>query len=362
MKRAIPKGLNKYTLLRGHIPQITPQRHVFSIEFDQAFNGELAVLRLDEFTKDLKHHSVQDAFAKNLYKQSTGFDYNAFMAEHFKVSDAFYKYEKLGALKSYTHKETGMKTFDFGDIQKLIDSKRVKKVAHPDAAQDMALYKYGKSVFFDNLWSEHPFLTKARGLVLDMAGHIIQHPFDKIFNYGENGTALSLTDDTPVEAIEKLNGFMGCITKNPYTGELLLTTTGSFDSPFVKYIEDFITPELKTRFLNYFNELEKSGQGSKTLMFEVIHPEDNEHPVQYKPEEQGLWLIGARGKRHDDPLESEDYLDLIGAELNLRRPKRFMTTFGEVRKWANEHDGEGYIVRVNGEPVVKFKNYGLLSG
>ena len=96
-------------------------------------------------------------------------------------------------------------------------------------------------------------------------------------------------------------------------------------------------------------------------MFEVIHPEDNEHPVQYKPEEQGLWLIGARGKRHDDPLESEDYLDLIGGELNLRRPKRFMTTFGEVRKWANEHDGEGYIVRVNGEPVVKFKTTAYLA-
>ena len=96
-------------------------------------------------------------------------------------------------------------------------------------------------------------------------------------------------------------------------------------------------------------------------MFEVVHPKDNEHPVEYTPEQQGLWLIGARGKQADSPLENEAYLDLIGAELNLKRPQRFQTTFGQVRQWANEHGGEGYIVRVNDVPVVKFKTTQYLA-
>lgn len=355
------RGVNKYTLFRGHIEQISNQPHVHSVEFDQAFGGHLAIVQLDGFARDAPIEGTTQAFAMNVHKKEIAFNYDNFSREHFALADCMYNYEKAGALKSYTHKETGMKAFDFAEIEKLMDTKRVRKVDHPDAETPVALYKYGKSVFYDNLWAEHPFLVKARGLVLDMAGHIVQHPFDKIFNYGENGTALDLPDDAIVEAIEKLNGFMGCITKNPYKDDLLVTTTGSFDSDFVGYINDFITPEVKERFLNYFKEQEASPTGGKTLMFEVIHPKDNEHPVQYKPEEQGLWLIGARGKGINDPLESEDYLDLIGGELQLRRPKRFTVTFGEVRKWANEQDGEGHIVRFQGEPVVKFKTTAYLA-
>lgn len=355
------RGVNKYTLFRGHIPQISAQPHVHSVEFDQAFGGHLAVIALDGFARDAPTQGTTQAFAQNVHKKEIAFNYDTFSREHFALADCMYNYDKAGAVKSYIHKETGMKAFDFAEIEKLMSTNRVRKVQHSDPETPVALYKYGKSVFYDNLWAEHPFLVKARGLVLDMAGHIVQHPFDKIFNYGENGTALDLPDDAVVEAIEKLNGFMGCITKNPYKDDLLVTTTGSFDSDFVGYINDFITPEVKARFLNYFKEQDASQTGGKTLMFEVIHPKDNEHPVQYKPEDQGLWLIGARSKGIKDPLESEDYLDLIGGELQLRRAKRFLVTFGEVRKWANEHDGEGYIVRYKGEPVVKFKTTAYLA-
>lgn len=357
----VQRGVNKYTLFRGHIEQISKQPHVHSVEFNQAFGGQLAIVALDGFARDVGPHGPTEAFERNVRKKQISFDYDQFSREHFCLADSMYNYEKAGAVKSYTHKETGMKAFDFAEIEKLMDSKRVRKVDHPDTDTPVALYKYGKSVFYDNLWGDHPFLVKARGLVLDMAGHIVQHPFDKIFNYGENGTALDLPDNTMVQAIEKMNGFLGCITKNPYKNDLLVTTTGSFDSDFVGYINDFITPEVKERMLAYFNEQEASSQGGKTLMFEVIHPKDNEHPVQYKPEEQGLWLIGARGKGINDPLESEEYLDLIGGELQLRRPSWSMVEFGQVRKWANEQDGEGHIVRHKGEPVVKFKTTSYLA-
>ena len=352
------RGVNRYALFRGHIEQISPQPHVHSVEFDQAFGGHLAVVRLDDYVKALSRGVPDaDAFAGALHKESVAFHYGHYQRTYFALADAFANYEKMGVLKSTTHKEYGMKMFDFADIQKLLDTKRVKKVEQGD----LALYKYGKSVFYDNLWDEHPFLGKARGLVLDMAGAIVQHPFDKIFNYGENGTALELQDDTPCEAIEKLNGFLGCITKHPYReGELLVTTTGSFDSDFVGYIRDYLDKDTHARLLTYFEEQEKTEQ-PKTLMFEVVHPKDNQHPVEYTPEQQGLWLIGARGKQVESPLENEAYLDLIGAELNLKRPQRFQTTFGQVRQWANEHGGEGYIVRVNDVPVVKFKTTQYLA-
>ena len=67
--------------------------------------------------------------------------------------------------------------------------------AQHDVAIGASIYKYSKMVFFDALWDKSPLLLKARGLVLDAAGNILVHPFDKVFNYGENGAGLALEDD-----------------------------------------------------------------------------------------------------------------------------------------------------------------------
>lgn len=367
------KGWNRYTLLRGHIEQISPQRHVHSVEFDQAFAGHLAALRLDRFAAALASEPGADGVrARELFescavKVKVDFHYDAHVRSKYAVGDALVKYAKDGVLKSYQDKGTGMQTFDWGDARKLLDERLIQLVSESgkrgveasakasESADDLVLMKYSKAVFWNNLWNKHPFLLKARGLVVDQAGGIVQHPFDKIFNYGENGTALDISDDTTVEVVEKLNGFLGCITKHPYKNDLLVTTTGSFDSPFVQYIQSFVTPELKAKLMDHFAHTDE------TLMFEVIHPEDNEHPVQYAPEEQGLWLIGARAKQWNAPLKNEDYLDFLGSDFGLRRPTRRIMSFGEVRKLAQTEQGEGFIVLHDGTPVVKFKTTHYLA-
>ena len=358
-QEAYEKGLNQYTLLRGHVLSTSLQNNVHSIEFDQAYDGDLAILQIDKYVegKHVQRMPVQEAFNYACAKQRVNFNYQTYLQTQFKAHDAMVKYEKLGLVHSIKQKSTGLRMFNIEEIQKLIKSKHVKEVLDKDT-QKLSMYKYSKSVFWDNLWKHHPFLEKARGLVLDMAGNIVQHPFDKIFNYGENGTALHIKDEHKVQMVEKLNGFLGCITKHPYKeNELLVTTTGSFDSDFVGYIQDFITPDLKERFLAHFKETDE------TLMFEVIHPKDNEHPVSYKESEQGLWLIGAREKKSHSKIKDESYLDWLGTELQLRRPKHQLVDFKTVRDLANTAEGEGYIVRdlSTGEPVVKFKTTNYLA-
>ncbi len=294
-------GLNKYHYIRGHIKQITEQPKVRSLEYDQAFGGSLALLKLDNYALSIsKGVSEAHAFNNSVLFKQCDFNYNTIINEQFQM---------------------------LIELRKLQENKLVQSAVNP--ANGLSLYKYSKQVFFDGLWDEHPLLLKARGLVLDVAGNIVQHPFDKIFNYGERNTALDLPDNTEVEAIEKLNGFLGCITKDPYSNNLLVTTTGSFDSPFVKYIESFITPQLRGKLLHHFSKTDE------TLMFEVIHPEDNEHPIKYDVNQQGLWLIGAREKHSHSQLKSESYLDDLGNSLNLHRPKHHRTTLGEVREWVD---------------------------
>jgi len=356
----VKKGFNKWRLIRGHIPKTDDVENVVSLEFQQAFAGDLAAMPLDLYAQDLAMLGSRRALNVHIIKQHCTFNFDEHCIDHYRVANAMGAYIKKGVVQTNIQESTGFIMYNLVDIQPLLETKHVKKVEHSE--HPMALYKYGKSVFYDNLWGHHPFLKKARGLVLDMAGNIIQHPFDKIFNYGENGTALNIVDSTPVEAVEKINGFLACITKHPYEPEnLLVTTTGSFDSVFVNYIKDFLDVTTKQKLISYFDEFEKTCAGSITLMFEVVHPRDNEHPVQYKEEDQGLWLIGARGKQWDSAMESEDYLDWVGAELNLKRPNRYHTTFGEVRQWAKTNELEGYIVLLNGEPLVKFKTTNYLA-
>lgn len=326
----VEAGINKYHYIRGHIPQTSLQPNVRSLEFEQAFNGYLTLLRLDNYAKDLSLHvSEEEAFHKNVLMHKCDYNYNPIMKSQFAMVDELSKLQEVKLVNAAIEPKTGL-----------------------------ALYKYDRKVFFDGLWGEHPLLLKARGLVLDIAGNIVQHPFDKIFNYGERDTALDLPDNTVVEAVEKLNGFLGCITKHPYRNELLVTTTGSFNSEYVGYINSLITPAIKGKLMHHLS------RNNETLMFEVIHPEDNEHPVQYKEADQGLWLIGAREKNMDSRLKSENYLDDLGLSLGLKRPARYETTLGEVRKWAKTSELEGFIVRLkdgDGEPITKLKTVHYLT-
>lgn len=228
------------------------------------------------------------------------------------------------------------------------------KQPNPDG---LKIYKYSKNVHFKRLWKTNPWIEKARGLVLDNAGNIVVHPFDKLYNFGEYDAGNHLPLHTEVQKIEKLNGFLGCISRHPFRQELLPTTTGSIDSPFVGYIKDFITPELEKKLLKFF------ASNKMTLMFEVIHKEDP-HIIPYAEQDYGLWLIGARGLQLEDKIVSETALDAIAFELGLKRPVWEVCSLGEVIKDMETNQTEGCMVRINEthEPVMKIKtNYYLIT-
>ncbi|GBG14315.1 uncharacterized protein NMK_1913 [Novimethylophilus kurashikiensis] len=313
-------GESRHMLIHGHIPLTSMHHCVFSLDAHQAFAGNMLALRLDGFLADCREKMAQEAFNDNLVSQKCEFDFDVHSA----------KFELKRSL------------------DKLKTAKMVTVQTEPSAG--LSLYKYSKRVFFDALWGESPYLLKARGIVLDLAGNIVVHPFDKVFNYGENGAGLDIADDHPVYAVEKMNGFLGCISRHPWKNELLVTSSGSFDSPFVDYIKSFITPALKGLLLSYFS------RNNVTLMFEVLHPEDP-HIIQYRPQDMGLWLIGGRGKEQGAEPITEDELDEIGLMLTVNRPEWFYTSFGQLKEKVATSRLEGYMVRdaKSHKTLLKFK-------
>jgi predicted kinase len=317
-------GINQYVMFRGHIPQTSPQQHVFSLERHPFQRGELVLMRLDVFLAGCKGgQSSLKAFEDAILTQKSDFDYE----EESKKWNVLNGMEDLAEIKLATRQldDTGM----------------------------LRVYKYSKQTFWNHSWGESEWLMKARGMVLDVAGNIISHPFDKCFNYREGGTGLDLSDDHPVIEVEKLNGYLGLVTRHPFSVvDLLLHTQGGFGGDAVDYLREYAY-ERKTRpALSRF-----LARNDVTLMFEVLHPKDP-HIIEYPSEMMGLHLIGIRNKGLNDLPWTEEAVDAAALEMGLRRPKWRRTTFGEVRERMRDSKTEGCMVREDDEKQVallKFK-------
>ena len=333
-------GMNQYIYFRGHVLATSKQNHIFSLEDNQAFDGNLVLIPFDQYIEKLYNNnwsSHYDIFKETIMTKETNYNFD----ERIKDKVTFLK--ELDKLQKEGLVSDGWKKDENGE-----------KTPHPDGFK---IYKYAKKVFFKRLWKTNPVFEKARGIVLDISGNVVVHPFDKIYNYGEYDTGLDVAKDKSVHVIEKLNGFLGCISKHPFKEELLLSTTGSLTSPFIQYIRDFITPELTRNLLSYFKD------NKQTLMFEVIHPEDK-HIIEYSPEQNGLWLIGARDLDFKSQPLNEIELDKLGSKLGFRRGFWYEAKFGDVLEKLQNSELEGFMIRdaVTDETLMKIKtNYYLVT-
>lgn len=198
--------------------------------------------------------------------------------------------------------------------------------------------KYTKRVFFDNLWSKNSELMEARGHVEDARGNIVVRPFTKIFNRGENGT--DIDRDEQVVAIRKVNGFMAAATYVASVNDVVVSTTGSLDSDFVKYAEQYINATVKYAIKSHYVLTGKL----YTWMFEICHPSDP-HIV---PEKAGAYLIGKRrvdlAKPYFSTPEQEAELDHHANAVGIMRPDWGVFRFSDVVDESKRCQHEGFVV------------------
>lgn len=183
--------------------------------------------------------------------------------------------------------------------------------------------KYKNKVFYKNLWTKE--LLYCRGTVVNEDYNIISMPFLKVFNYGENNTRIDR--DESVLAVEKINGFFAAATI--YNGELLISTTGSIDSDFVKLARKWIEPYKAYLLAGY------------TTIFEVVDKSDP-HIIN---EEEGLYLIGHKVNSWKQESLKEIMLDFMAQEAGWKRPKwKKYNTFQQLKDELKDCKIEGFMV------------------
>lgn len=194
--------------------------------------------------------------------------------------------------------------------------------------------KYTKRVFYDNLWNQDEELLESRGHVETADGKIVIKPFTKIFNHHENGT--NIDRDEQCVAIRKVNGFMACATYVAEVDDVVISTTGSLDSDFVKMAEE--------RLASVKSCIKLYGSMLTTYMFEIVDPRDP-HIIQ---EEPGAYLIGCRFVADDQPYFSdilnESLLDILAEKMCVKRPMWSVCRFSSIVEVAKQAKHEGFVV------------------
>jgi hypothetical protein len=197
--------------------------------------------------------------------------------------------------------------------------------------------KYKKKVFYDGLWND--YLEYCRGAVVDKDFNPIILPFQKIYNHGIEDRAPVFAPDDQVMAYDKVNGFMCAVSV--YNGELIVSTTGSLDSDFVKMAEAMIYQTADVENLK-----DQCKDGRITFMFEICHPDDP-HII---PEQEGVYLLGWRGNYWDSTMEhmafetSAKHLIVMAHEMGVNPvPSYTVTTVADLEKSMLTSRREGVV-------------------
>lgn len=223
-------------------------------------------------------------------------------------------------------------------IEQYPDLVRVKE----DPSTGLRVLKYHNRVFYKDLWHVSPMLLKMRGMVTDEHYNPVIYPFDKVFNYRENGTYLPL--DETVTIVRKINGFMAAARYvEPYG--LVVSTTGTLDSPFA---------DLARKRLEPFTERMKRWS-NMTFIFEIVDESDPHIVV----EDAGAYLIGARNMDTQYLLEPKllHYLanhSMYYSGIGDETPTPGQAKFRDVLKWAKTIRHEGWMIY--GSKTLKLKS------
>lgn len=209
----------------------------------------------------------------------------------------------------------------------------------------------------------------ARGLVIkEGAGEpldrIVSFPFTRFFNYGEKDAAAIQLDNS--DMVEKLDGCMVAVTVHdgiPFYQTRRLISAHQPDLDMTVTSFNGKDHKLLTLIGNYVNKL-KLNEGI-TYTFEFIH-EATFVWTKYKPEEWGLYLIGARNLNQENLLSNsvvwartepcfeydEFELKFIAQDIGAKRPKTWDGTadFVKIKELMEQAkrdraDFEGFVFR-----------------
>jgi hypothetical protein len=173
--------------------------------------------------------------------------------------------------------------------------------------------------------------------VIDKDFNIVQRPFLKIYNYGIEDLAPEIADHETITAVRKVNGFMVAVSE--HKGQMIISTTGSLDSDFVKIAEKWVnTLHFPEGWLEDF-----------TFLFECVD-ESDPHIID---EEPGIYLLGVREKATGKLFQRGVFSREMRGHYT---PALYTCEFEDLKSAVKISKHEGYVVYTSDGRATKIKS------
>jgi len=242
-------------------------------------------------------------------------------------------------------------------VEEMIKQGYISKKKHP--IYDIYILNYTKSCQMNKVWNDATM--ECRGMIVDAEWNIIARPFKKFFNIEEIQDKGIIPEGMPFRVFDKKDGSLGILwwdeNCHPH-----IATRGSFESEQSIFASDFLVnnvlsiddeADLREELLDFV-----SGDGDtpdklirvrKTLLFEIVYPEDR-HVVNYG-NEMSLTLLAIIDNETGDEEEPENlskYFDVIKSYDGI-------TDWKTVRDKFSGENAEGFVVKFQNNFRVKLK-------
>ena len=250
--------------------------------------------------------------------------------------------------------------FDLDGLEKEIADGYITKRKHPTLPYFILNYTTKTQIE----WRWNIYTVNCRGLIVDDKWNIIARPFKKFFaldqwnslrNYVWNlyNVKFSKMFDGPFDILEKMDGSLGILFKNPQTNKYEMASRGSFESD--QAIRGTKILQEKYSDIQPFRGL--------TYLFEIIYPE-NKIVVDYGDKEDLILLAvidNETGKEIDVDYYNEGYTNLCG-KVHIAQKFNF-DNWRDLDK-LNWKNAEGFVIRFLDNDIrlkIKFDEYKSLA-
>ena len=194
----------------------------------------------------------------------------------------------------------------------IIKSLRQSKFVNEKTMGNISSFNFTRDAFYKKQWNEQT--TSARGLFVDTnSNEIAARGYKKFFNVNERDETkimnLKSTLQFPVTAYVKENGFLGLISYNKDTDDLMFTTKSVVDyaaqpedlvNVFKELYMEIATDEQKQNLLNYVRI------NNQTIVCECVHQDKDPHIIEYKSNR--IYLLDIINNDFDGAKETYEYL------------------------------------------------------
>lgn len=259
--------------------------------------------------------------------------------------------ERIGKLETKTDNEL---------LESLNKSKWVQKKVLEGG---IISYNFTRDAFYKRHWDENT--CTARGLFVDKdSEQVVTRSWNKFFNWGENednsSLALKHKLQFPVKVFKKENGFLGLVSYNSKTDDLLVCSKSTNQGDFAQWIKDTLYEVYTSKQIEKIKEYCKVN--NCTMVFECIRPLEDPHIIRY--ENNDLILLDIIKNSFNAEYLRWEELQIVASTigLHLKTLEFIFNDFEELHtfksniteNWDCKH--EGYVICDQNNYMVKIKS------